>query len=90
MLGVRNEARLGIRYLEGKDAWKAGMRGGLFAMSKEPSKVKDSAYRLGRGGGWSKVLMIWQGKNRRAARVVDEEGNLARGMRQEEMARVFV
>lgn len=30
------------------------------------------------------------GENRRAAQVVDEEGNLARKMRQEEMATVFV
>lgn len=50
--------------MEEKDDWKAGMRGGIFAMTKEPSKVKvkDSAYRLGRGGGWSKVLIIWQGE----------------------------
>lgn len=34
--------------------------------------------------------MIWQGKNTRGAEAVDEEESLARGMRQEEMARVFV
>lgn len=64
--GVRNEARLGIKVVgiwREKMTGRAGMRGGLFAMTKEPSKVKvkDSAYCLGRGGGWSKVLMIWQG-----------------------------
>lgn len=87
-LGVRNEA--GLCIIWGKDDWTAGMRGGQFAMTKEPSKVKDSAYYLRRGGGWSKVLMLWQGKKTRSAEVVDEEENLARGMRQEEMARVFV
>lgn len=62
---------------------------GSLQIAKEPSKVKDSAYCLGRGGGWLKVLMIWQGKNTRDAEVVDEE-EILRGMRQEEMARVFV
>lgn len=58
-LGVRNEARLGrYQVFGGKDDWKAGMRGGQFATTKEPSQVKDSAYCLGRGGGWSKVLVI--------------------------------
>jgi hypothetical protein len=34
--------------------------------------------------------MIWRGKNTRGAEMVDEEESIARKMRQEEMARLFV